>query len=155
MEPAGSSGLWGWLLLRWHYCGWLVVLGFAWIQFPTVQFSSQLWVEARHTCAAAPPASTVKQRGLQNLPVKLSVWAKPYPLSEPLSWDLVGVCSYRCPARQVGQSPGKVWKKQQIQKCPKKAIKALRLWEKLKGFGWLFLSLKKKPWGPDLIFWGV
>jgi len=48
-----STCLWGWLLLCWHSSGWVVVLVFAWLNSSTLQFSSQLWVYARHTCIAA------------------------------------------------------------------------------------------------------
>lgn len=51
----------------------------AWFHSSVVQFSSQLWVYARHTCVAAPPNSMVKQCGgqcgLQNLPEKLGVYS--------------------------------------------------------------------------------
>lgn len=80
--------------------------------------------------------------------------AKPYPVSELLSWELAGVSSRSCCASPVGESPGKVWNKKEIQKCPKKAAgyQGFKVMGETQGVWVPLPEVSKKLWGPTSHF---
>lgn len=163
----------GRLLLHWHCCGWLVALGSVWVYFPHAQFSSSC------RCKNGTPALQLLllvqwssrgggQCGLQNLSEKLS--GPEWPLKQLTCVESAQCLSHSAESWQVSVhrvAMPDVWvnlqrrygirSKYRIAPRRQQYVKIFKLWGKLKGFGWLFLSLKylRNFGGLDPIFWRV